>query len=286
MIIKAMPNALFKLPFLETMITQVCNLSCQGCTNYSDIKHSGYVSWDNGKKQLEPWLERLVIPDFGIMGGEPLINPEWRQWIRGVRELMPSSQIRFTTNGLLLDRAPDLLDLCREVGNVVLKITVHVKNEVLENHIQSIYQSANWEPVVEHGIHRHRIGQNVRFQVNRPNDFIKTHQGTYSDMRPWNSDPKAAFDRCIQQTCPLLFEGKIYKCSTSGLLKSLLERYHKPNWIEWQPYLAPGLSPTDCDITIDEFVKNFGHPNKICAQCPGGSDGKLNHLSTVSYKSR
>ena len=89
------------LPFLETMITQTCQLSCLGCTNYSDLRHSGYIKWKDGKRDLEQWLERIDIPDFGIMGGEPLINPEVIQWLIGVRELMPDSQIRFTTNGLL-----------------------------------------------------------------------------------------------------------------------------------------------------------------------------------------
>ena len=40
------------LPFLETMITQVCNLSCEGCTNYSDLEHKGYVKWKDGKRDL------------------------------------------------------------------------------------------------------------------------------------------------------------------------------------------------------------------------------------------
>ena len=126
------------LPFLETMITQICNLSCEGCTNYSDLSHSGYVSWHQGRKQLESWLQRLDISDFGIMGGEPLINPKWRDWILGVRELMPQSQIRFTTNGLLLHKAPDILDLLESVGNIVFKITVHVRSRDLEGKISDI----------------------------------------------------------------------------------------------------------------------------------------------------
>ena len=112
------------LPFVETMITQVCNLSCLGCTNYSDIKHSGYVSWNEGKKQIESWLARLHINDFGIMGGEPLINPEVREWLIGVRELLPDSQIRFTTNGELLYKNFDILELAHDIGNVVFKVTI------------------------------------------------------------------------------------------------------------------------------------------------------------------
>ena len=73
----------FQLPFVEMQVTQVCNLSCLGCSNYADLKHTGYVKWDNGKQEISRWLERMDIGDFGIMGGEPLINPELKQWIVG-----------------------------------------------------------------------------------------------------------------------------------------------------------------------------------------------------------
>jgi len=272
------------LPFLETMITQVCNLSCQGCTNYSDLKHSGYVTWKDGQQQLATWLDRIDIPDFGIMGGEPLINPEWRQWIRGVRDLMPDSQIRFTTNGLLLDRAPDLLDICQEVGNIVLKITVHADNIELEQQIKKIYQSLPWEPVNEHGICRHQIANRVRFQVNRPAHFLKTYQGDYSNMRPWHSDPVLAFDRCIQQTCPLLYQGKIYKCSTAGLLKDVLGRHKNPNFYEWAPYIDQGLDISTSPDQIIKFIDNFGCPNAMCAQCPSEHTARLDHRITVQFK--
>ena len=97
------------LPFLEIMPTQVCNLSCDGCSNYSDIVQKGYLSWKEGKSQIEPWLDILDIPDFGIIGGEPLLVPDIIEWIYGVRDLMPTSQIRFTTNGINLSKHPDLL---------------------------------------------------------------------------------------------------------------------------------------------------------------------------------
>ena len=138
------------LPFLETMITQVCNLSCSGCTNYSDLTHSGYVKWNQGRAWLEPWLDMLQISDFGIMGGEPLINPEVEDWMLGVRQLMPDAQIRFTTNGLLLDRWPNLIDLAHDIGNCVFKITVHVDDQHLEQNIQKLFDKFSWEPVVEY----------------------------------------------------------------------------------------------------------------------------------------
>ena len=271
-----------QLPFLETMATQACNLVCTGCTNYSDIKHSGYVRWHDMHSQLSAWLKVLDIPDFGIMGGEPLINPEIKQWITGVRELMPDAQIRFTTNGLLLHKHMAVVDLMHDIGNCVFKITAHVDDTELENTIADIFNRYNWEPVTEYGIDRWAADNGVRFQINRPTKFIKTYRNSYSNMQPHDSNPVDSFNMCIQQTCPLLHNGKIYKCSTQGLLEPTLAKFNNPNAEQWAPYLVNGLSPSDPVSVIEQFVNNFGKPNAICRMCPSSVDSVVPH--TVQFR--
>lgn len=274
------------LPFLETMITQACNLSCTGCTNYSDLTHQGYVPWSHGRTQLENWLDRIEIEEFGIIGGEPMINPEWKDWIAGVRQLLPQARIRFTTNGLLLKKQSGVLDFLEAVGNVTFKITVHVHDRTLENQIQHIFQARDWQPVTEFGIRRWAGPHGTRLQINRPDRFIKTYQGTYKDMQPWDSDPAAAFESCCQQTCPLLYQGRIYKCSTAGLLVNTLNRFDRPNWNSWQKYIDSGIGINDDNDTVKRFVDNFGKMNSICGQCPSSlhHTSILNHTITVGRK--
>ena len=223
------------LPFLETMITQVCNLSCQGCTNYSDLKHTGYVLWEQGRSWLEPWTDLLDIPDFGIMGGEPLINPEVEYWLTGTRELLPNAQLRFTTNGMLLHKWPDLLKVLHDIGNCIFKISVHVEDKMLEDAIEQIFSQYAWKEVTEYGIRRWKTTRGLRFQINRPLQFLKTYQGTYADMLPHHSNPQEAFNLCVQKTCPLLYKDRIYKCSTSALLLDTLNKFDRPNWNQWEP---------------------------------------------------
>jgi organic radical activating enzyme len=275
-----------RLPFLETMITQSCNISCLGCTNYSDLRHAGYVPWSQGQQQIQSWLDRIDIEEFGIIGGEPLINPEWRDWIVGVRKMLPAAQLRFTTNGLLLDRATDIVDVCESVGNIVFKITVHVHNAKLENHIEKIMSSRSWTPVTEFGITRWLGPNNIRFQINRPATFIKTYKNFYNNMQPWDSDPAQAFNQCCQQTCPLLYQGRIYKCSTAGLLKDTLQKFNNPNIDQWAPYIDSGIGVNDPDSVIQEFCDNFGLPNSICGQCPSQNNGTIDHYSTVTFKQK
>mgnify|MGYP003335086913 FL=1 len=118
------------LPFLELMLTQVCNLSCAGCSTYSDYNHRGYQDWKKTSEWLGQWLERIAIEDIGFMGGEPLINPTVMTWLNGVRKLLPASRIRFPTNGLILDRHWDVVEWLYNDGNAVLKITNHTDRAV------------------------------------------------------------------------------------------------------------------------------------------------------------
>ena len=276
------------LPFLETMLTQSCNLSCTGCTNYSDLRFSGYVNWADGKHDLEQWLDRINIPDFGLMGGEPLMNPEVRDWIVGCRELMPDSQLRFTTNGELLHKHLDVLDIVQDVGNIVFKISVHRYDRELENIIEYIFNKYKWEIVHEHGITRYKAKNNVRFQVNRPQTFIKTYRREYEHMLPYDSIPSESFDICIQQTCPLLYNGRIYKCSTSGLLVDTLVKTGNIDSMVWDQYKKyKGIGWADSLADIETFISTFGKPESICSMCPTTKDREaiVVHQNKVRSKS-
>ena len=87
---------------------------------------------------------------------------------------MPDTQLRFTTNGLLLHKYFDILDVVQDVGNIVFKITVHQPTAELERIIKQIFGQFNWSPVTEYGIDRWVTDNNVRLQINRPTTFIKT----------------------------------------------------------------------------------------------------------------
>jgi organic radical activating enzyme len=275
-----------KLEFLEIMLIRTCNLSCEGCTTFSDLKYQGYTTWTQGREWLEPWINRITLEGVGVMGGEPLINPQVREWLTGLRELLPDTQIRFVTNGLLLDRHWDVVDLLHKLGNSVLKISRHVNTPELVSTIQRVYDSYNWQPVNEFGIDRWATTNQFQFQIAQPKTFLKTFRNDYANMAPHNNIPADAFELCVQKRCPLLYNGKIYKCGTVGLTPELLDRYNRPNWAQWQPYITPGLDSTCSDFELEQFVNNFGKSHTLCQQCPSSKDlaSLVNHSQTVVFK--
>lgn len=275
------------LPFVEVMATQACNLSCEGCTNYSDYNIRDNISWATVSQWVSAWLERVDIPDFGIIGGEPLLNKEISQWLVGSRNLMPNSQLRFTTNATLLSKKLSILDTVFDVGNCVFKISVHQPSEFyIQEALNSVFNYTDWQPVIEHGIHRWKANNGVRLQINFPKFFYKTFVGSFKSMMPHQSVPEDAFSICCQQTCPLLYNGNIYKCSSIALLDKTLTDWQQSQK-EWLPFRNyKGISPNCSDIELKNFIDNFGKPEYICEMCPGTSDSqsRLDHSTHVITK--
>jgi organic radical activating enzyme len=273
------------LPFVETMVTQACNLSCEGCTNYSDYNVNDSVQWSTAKEWISAWLNRMDIPDFGLIGGEPLLNKDITQWLIGCRELMPLTQIRFTTNGTILSQKAKILDTIFDIGNCVFKISVHQPDQFyIQEALNRVFSYTDWEPVTEFGIQRWRAENNVRFQVNFPKTFYKSFKGNYSNMLPHNSNPVDAFEVCCQKTCPLLYNGRIYKCSSIALLDKTLTdwKQHQPEWGPYLNYKGIGVDCTDEELTT--FINSFGKPEDICRMCPGVDESRLDHINTVTSK--
>jgi len=247
----------------------------------------GIVKWKQGKQWLENWLERINIPDFGIMGGEPTLNPECEQWIYGVRELLPNSQIRFTTNAVTFLDNPDVLDWCVDVGNAVFKFSIHQDLPYGQDSIDYVFKKYAWKPITEYGINRWAGPNGSRFQINAPVNFYKTYRGTLGNIRPHCNNAKDAFSLCVQKTCPLLYEGKIYKCSSIALLNKVLLDWKQEKTKEWQPYTDyQGLEHTSSHDEIKYFINNFGKPHKVCMMCPTEKDTAsiIDHRNNVISK--
>jgi hypothetical protein len=199
---------------------------------------------------------------------------------------MPTSQIRFTTNGFLPDKHWDVIQLMHDLGNVSFKITVHTHDTKIENVIKKIFDQYSWSPINEYGIDRWVTSNNFKIHIKRPSVFTKTYQNTYANMQPWKSDPITAFENCCQQTCPLLHQGIIHKCSTSGLLLDTISRTAPYNFKEWEPYIVPGIDANCSDLELLKFINNFGKPHNQCGQCPTAknSNATIDHYKFVTLK--
>lgn len=114
------------LKYAEFYITNVCNLSCSECNRFNNLSFSGHFKWESYKKEYTEWAKKIIIYNCGIVGGEPFLNPDIKNWIVGLAELWPDTVINLLTNGTKIDRFPDLYDLMKQYpGRIVVVAAVH-----------------------------------------------------------------------------------------------------------------------------------------------------------------
>ena len=85
--------------FIEFYITNVCNYNCDNCNRLNNYKFSGHENWKEHEKDYVEWSKKVKFEVITILGGEPLLHPGLIDWIKGIRECWPESDLTIVSNG-------------------------------------------------------------------------------------------------------------------------------------------------------------------------------------------
>jgi len=92
---------------LEINVTHHCNLSCKGCSHLSPYLPRFFISPDQLYKELS-LLSKYCEPErISLVGGEPLLHPDFLDVVKVARSSGISKRIRVVTNGILLHKMTD-----------------------------------------------------------------------------------------------------------------------------------------------------------------------------------
>jgi MoaA/NifB/PqqE/SkfB family radical SAM enzyme len=86
-----------------------CNLNCKGCDNFSPIADEKYLDIETFDRDCARIAELTggQISGMAILGGEPLLHPQFTELIDVIRKYFTSGEIKIITNGLLLLKEPE-----------------------------------------------------------------------------------------------------------------------------------------------------------------------------------
>jgi hypothetical protein len=252
----------FPLPLgLEMDIAHACNLHCRSCTHYSDYGLKGVVALSDGARWLGAVAKRLAPKSLHLLGGEPTLNPQLCDFIWVVRDLFPEAEVGVVSNGLLLDRHPDLWETL-EKTKATLEISRHSLTDrpYLDRFEPAI--AAARQQAERHGVHLIiREGYS---------EFYATYRGEGPSMRPFtDGSAKKSWDVCNNKYCMTLHQGTLWKCPPIAFLGRIADKFGLDKVEEWRPYLA--YEALDVEASMRDYAafvtRNYA-PESVCTMCP------------------
>lgn len=125
--------------YLEHHIVDHCNLKCNGCSHFSGLADEWFEDFDDFYRDFSK-LKEVTNGEVGvirIMGGEPLLHPQVKLFLVTTRLLFPKSQVQLVTNGILLKKMPEVIDICNQYG-IIICISNYDINIDLQNLLDKI----------------------------------------------------------------------------------------------------------------------------------------------------
>lgn len=274
---KTNANMLY-LKYAEFYITNVCNLTCKGCNRFNSFNFKGFQRWEDYKDVYAQWARFLRLQTFGMLGGEPLLNPGIMSWLYGVTDLWPNSACLLTSNGFQLNKVKGLYDILQNRPQIQLSVGIH--NKMHKKEIMSIINDFLVGPVTFTYDNSNKYQQKL-FVRDSNNVKIKVeynwwfHQGAIvpnqeGRLTLHNSNPEKAHSICHSAECHHFSHGRLYKCGASELFAEFDKQIGLELSSEDRELInnVPSISVDDSFELQKLYIDNIKNPIPQCKFCP------------------
>jgi hypothetical protein len=273
---------------LEFYITNVCNLTCNGCNRYNNYKFSGWQSWDEAEPILTRWAKKIDIRHPVILGGEPLLNPDIVKWIKGVNALWPDhSGVQVQSNGTRIDCVKGLYDAVDHNNWIGISIHNPDDREEIFNRIRNFLGPTTTEtqnpddPIGRDYQFQNKQGKYVHAWMS--NKFVQSNiiELPNNKYTLYQSDPAVAHENCTFRRFKNyhMIRGKIYKCGPAALMPEFDNQYQF-EISDQDRALLHGYVPLTIDAfeqdpkTGQDFIAQIDNQIDQCKFCPENYDYK------------
>lgn len=226
------------LPHIEFHISDKCNLNCKGCTHFSPLFDTLGASLEERIEDIKK-VKKIFDHVFrlDILGGEPLLNTELKQYVLELKKLLPDTFIQIFTNGILIPTLSDDVLNCIRDNDIAISISEYYPTHQMIDKITTKLDKYN-----------------IRYKVV---EFDKKQK--FNKPISTSSDTKYPF-KCISDGCVTVADGKIAKCPTLMYITKFNETYNEN-------------LPTDGIFYLDEcydgqqLLKELDKRVPLCKHC-------------------
>ena len=277
-------------------IHKKCNLSCIGCTSYSEHIETSKMPYITNWREELTLLKETVNPDsVGLTGGEPLMHPDIREIVEFACSMF--SIVSLPTNGLLIKEHTNFIN---EQSNLLIVVSLHGDTSANTKYASKMHDSLtatlskhagvphdqtmkiinNFSSYVDGRLEENDLYftlehipdyvdvvkvRNTNIMI-RQNEWIRPELDSKGVSIPYDNDPAEAYKDCV---CPARHyqNKKLYKCPVTMFLPDLLAV--KGNIDDW-PALRD-FKPYDLENIGNDNIERLLQPEDVCRHCPVNS---------------
>ena len=254
---RKMPWSLLRF---EVHLTDKCNLNCAGCLHFSSLcKELNLLdinTYENDCQRISE-LTNGRIADIRLLGGEPLLHPDIKDFLVLTRKYFPeiniSNQtgiIELVTNGTLLHEQSDGFWTACKDNNIRIVISyypVKIKYETIKEKAMKFN--------VELRIHMEKIQFKATGSANQWAKIPIDTNGLH--------DNRESFGKCfLAGNCFQLVDGKIFKCARIAYINYFNTAFDKQLKIDENDYVDIYKAKN-----IDEILYLLTKPASFCRYC-------------------
>lgn len=292
------------IDFLDIPIIRSCNLGCAGCMTFSDHKKiKGVVNFDDSVEWLKFWASKISTKSLTLFGGEPLLHPNFEDWVSGIRNIWGSDfTLSVNTNGYylnnLFDKIPQIfhpdgihsiiISIQTEQEPYLSKIKENIeelKQRIAEYYLslprvksakwnlwldESHINNKQWFNLVVNGLGT-KLGLTVCEMYKLP--WVSHYEGqgptvspTYDYHDAWHIENH---NHCQAKRFLTLYNGTLYKCPPVGVLEHTLNTFNLKETDKWAPYIKnyKMLPAFSSDEEIANWLEVQKNPESVCNMC-------------------
>lgn len=230
----------------EVHITEHCNLNCKYCFHFSPLAKEEYLPLEEYERDLSRLSELFdgIMHKITILGGEPLLHPQVKDFIKATRKYFPIGEIKILTNGILLPTIDDSFwEICSETGTTVYYTKYPIKLDM-----ETIRRKAE------------KFG--VTLEIFNMEDNVKQLVHEPLDLEGKQNAIKNFYDCYRSNTCITLKHGKIYTCLKAAHMHLFNDYFHKDIKLDE----ANGIDIYKAQ-TGQEILEDLTKPIPMCAYC-------------------
>lgn len=244
---------MIKLGNLESNLARHCNLACTSCNHGSAVAPRWFMTPQSMANDLK-LLGRVAHFSFHcLQGGEPLLNPDFLEFMDVQAQSGIADNYGMLTNGVLLDRMPEEFWLKAKRMNYEIRVSVYpaLKTETLQfARAKAKELDLNFRP------------------SNEFESFLKMfHDNPNGGAEVWKI--------CPWKRCWTVHEGYFFNCPQAAFLpQQFPEKF--PHVLN--PYLAgvpDGVRLEDLTEEKLRWMMSHEEPLLACANCTGGTNVRI-----------